>query len=338
MQNLFKSLTTIIMTALTFMGLIATPYDEPIDKINGGDPYIIEDESGCYYTFTTGGGIDIFQIEEFDSIDVTRQKTIFWAGEHGADGDIWAPEIHKFGDKWYIVATAKFRRDAADAGKMPKATGKNKEHDDAYRYSFVLESKTDDIFGDYEFKGYIAPDGMSNIDGTYLKKDGRLYFVYSAYMKNAHQAIYICEMENPYTVKKDSKGNDITQKLSEPVKSWEKKGWKVNEGAAVLYHGDDIFIVYSASGYSSGAYCMGMLTLTGDDVMKKGSWKKSPIPVSYNNIFKDIYSAGHCSFIYRENSDVYMVYHANKTENFFDSPRLTYIKKIDFVFGMPLLW
>lgn len=338
MQNFIKSFTVIVMAVLTFMGLAATPYDEPIDKINGGDPYIIEDESGCYYTFTTGGGVDIFELEKFDSIEVKRQKTIFWAGEHGTDGDIWAPEIHKFGDRWYIVATAKFKRDAVPAGKMPKATGKDKDHDDAYRYSFILESKTEDIFGDYEFKGIIAPDGLSNIDGTYLKKDGKLYFVCSAYLEGLHQALHISEMENPYTLKKDSEGKDIVEKISEPTKLWEKKGWKVNEGAAVLYHEDDIFIVYSASGYSTGKYCMGMLTLKGDDVMNKNSWKKSPTRVSYHNPWKDIYSAGHCSFIHKDNGDVYMVYHANKTKDFSASPRLTYIKKIEFAFNKPILW
>ncbi len=337
MQNLIQSLSAIIMAVLTFFGLISSPYDEPIDKINGGDPYIIEDESGCYYTFTTGGGIDIFQIETFDSINVTRQKTIFWAGESGTDGDIWAPEIHKFGDKWYIVACAKFKRDAVSAGKMPYAII-DKDHDDYYRYSFVLESKTEDIFGDYEFKGILAPGGLNNIDGTYLEKDGKLYYVCSAYMKVMHQCLYICEMENPYTIKKDKRGNDIITKISSPTYSWEKGGWKVNEAPAILYHGDDIFIVYSASGYSSGKYCMGMLSLEGEDVMKKSSWNKSSVRVSYHNPIKSIYSAGHCCFIHRDNSDIYMVYHANKTENFFQSPRLTYIKKVEFAFGKPILW
>ncbi len=337
MESIIKSLTTIIMAALTLLGLASTPYDEPIDKINGGDPYIYEDESGCYYTFTTGGGIDIFQIESYDKIEVSRMKTIFWAGESGTDGDIWAPEIHKFGDRWYIVATAKFKRDAVPAGKMPYIII-DKDNDDYYRYSFVLESKTEDIFGDYEFKGIIAPDGLSNLDGTYLEKDGKLYFVCAAYMKVAYQSLYICEMENPYTLKKDKRGNDIITKISSPTKFWEKRGWDVNEGPAVLYNGDDVFIVYSASGYSSGGYCMGMLTLKGDDVMKKSSWKKSPYPVSYHKPMQDIYSAGHCSFIHREGGDIYMVYHANKTENFSDSPRLTYIKKVEFAFGRPVLW
>lgn len=337
MQSIITSFTTIILALMSFLGLVTTPYDEPIDNINGGDPYIYEDESGCYYTFTTGGGIDIFEIESFDTINVKRQKTIFWAGESGTDGDIWAPEIHKFGGRWYIIATAKFKRDAVPEGKMPYEII-DKDHDDYYRYSFVLESKSDDIFGDYEFKGILAPDGLSNLDGTYLEKDGRLYFVCAAYMKAAYQSIYICEMENPYTLKTDSKGRHITQKLSSPTYAWERNGWKVNEGPAVLYKNDNIFIVYSASGYSTGKYCMGMLSFDGGDIMKKSNWSKSPVRVSYHNPIKEIYSAGHCSFIHRDNGDIYMVYHANKTESFADSPRLTYIKKVEFAFGKPVLW
>lgn len=219
---------------------------------------------------------------------------------------------------------------------MPGAK-EEKEHGDYYRYCFVLESKTEDIFGEYEFKGIIAPDGMNNIDGTYLQKDGKLYFVTSAYMDVGHQCLYIAEMENPYTLKTDENGNNNGVKISSPILLWEIIGWKVNEGPAVLYNEDDIYIVYSASGYSSGGYCMGMLTLCGDDVMNVCHWKKNMTPVSYHKPIKDTYSAGHCSFLYRENGDIYMVYHANSTFKFDESPRLTYIKKVDFAFGKPVL-
>jgi GH43 family beta-xylosidase len=203
----------------------------------------------------------------------------------------------------------------------------------------VLESKTEDIFGDYEFKGIIAPDGLNNIDGTYLKKDGKLYYVTSAYLAVGHQCLYICEMENPYTLKTNKKGKHKAVKLSSPVYSWERQGWKVNEGPAVLYHEDDIFIVYSASGFSSNKYCMGMLTLDGDDVMKRSSWKKSPVRISCHQPLKDIYSAGHCSFIHRDNGDIFMTYHANKTKEFDDSPRLTYIEPVGFnKYGNPLFY
>ena len=337
MQNFIKSLSVLFAAIFAVMGLTSTPYDKPIDEVNGGDPYIIEDESGCYYTFTTGGGIDIFEIESFDTIDVKRRKTIFWAGWDGTAGDIWAPEIHKFGDRWYIVATARFREDAVPRGVMPKGDP-DEDNGDYYRYTFVLESKTEDIFGDYEFKGIMAPDGMPNIDATYLKKDGKLYYVTSAYLDVAHQGIFICEMENPYTLKTDENGKNNAVMLSSPKYLWETRGWKVNEGAAVLYHEDDIFIVYSASGYSSNKYCMGMLTFKGGDVMNAKNWKKSATRVSYHQPMRKIYSAGHCSFIHRENGDIYMTYHANSTRKFSDSPRLTYQRKVEFVFGKPLLW
>lgn len=335
MNAIYRFFYLILTAVLTLFGVsTATVYDKPIDSQHGGDPVIVETDSGTYYTFTTGGGIDIRKIVSFNDTTVLEQKTVYWSGNDGIKGQIWAPEIHKIGDRWYIISCAVFDENTVPRGKMPKAE-KGKEHDDFYRYGFVLESKTEDIFGEYEFKGYLAPDGLNNIDGTYLQKDGKLYYVSSSYLDVGHQCIYITEMENPYTLKEGTK----SVQLSSPELYWEKKGWKVNEGPAVLYHEDDIFIVYSASGYSSGYYCMGMLTLKGDDVMKVKNWRKSLTRVHYNDPFNDIYNAGHCSFLYRENGDIYMVYHGTVTKKFEDSPRLTFIKRIEFnKFGTPIFY
>ena len=329
MTTLMKRLISTLAAVFTFLGLMTvSPYDKPIDTMNGGDPFITEADSGYYYTFTTGGGIDIRQIKDFDDTSVIRQKTVFWAGEHGTDGDIWAPEIHRIGDRWYIVSCARFKEDAVPKGSMPEG----KESDfitDYYRYSFVLESKTDDIFGEYEFKGILSPNGLNTIDGTYLRKDGKLYFVYSAYMYTGYQNLQICEMENPYTLKADENGDHDCTVLSKPQYLWEKKGWSVNEGPAVLYLDDEIYIIYSASGFSSDNYCLGMLKLKGDDVMNKKSWCKSPVKVYGHQPLKEIYSPGHCSFLYKSDGEIYMVYHANTTRKFAESPRLTYILKVD---------
>lgn len=336
MQNFIKSLTSIILSLFALLGLAKTPYSEPVDKYNGGDPFIVETEDGCYYTYTTGGGVDILKTETFDKIEVTDKKTVFWSGECGTAGDIWAPEIHKIGDRWYIIASALFDKNIVERGTMPEAK-EYTEHGDYYRYGFILESNTEDIFGDYTFKGIIAPDGLNNIDGTYLQKDGKLYYLCSAYVDVAHQCLYICEMENPYTLKTDADGRNNAVKLSQPEFLWEKKGWKVNEGPAVLYHDEEIYIIYSASGFSSGGYCMGMLTYTGGDITDKSSWCKNPSRVSYHKPAQNIYHAGHCSFLYRENGEIYMVYHATPTRDFNASPRLTYIKPVDFAFGRPLI-
>lgn len=333
-MNGFYRFLYLVMTAfLTLFGVSTeTVYDKPVDNVNGGDPVIVETETGTYYTFTTGGGVDIRKIVSFDDTTVIEQKTVYYAGSDGVKGDVWAPEIHKIGDRWYIVSCALFDKNSVPRGKMPLAQ-EGKEDSDFYRYGFVLESKTEDIFGEYEFKGYLAPDGLNNIDGTYLSKDGKLYYVCSAYVDVGHQCIYITEMENPYTLKEGA----VPVKLSSPDLYWEKKGWKVNEGPAVLYNEDDVFIVYSASGFSSDYYCMGMLTLKGDEVTSSKSWSKSLTRVHYDDPFKGIYNAGHCSFLYRENGDIYMVYHATQTKEFDNSPRLTYVKSVSFnKYGTPI--
>ena len=337
MTEFLRKIIAHLAVILTFLGIMTvTPYDKPVDPDNGGDPFITEADGEYYYTFTTGGGIDIRQIKSPESAEVIRKKTVIWAGEHGIDYDIWAPEIHKIGNRWYIVSCAKFKEDAVPKGSMPE--GKDSDFlTDYYRYSFVLESKTEDIFGEYEFKGILAPNGLNTIDGTYLRKDGKLYFIYSAYMYTGYQNLQICEMENPYTLKADENGKHNCTVLSKPELYWEKRGWSVNEAPAVLYKENEIYLLYSASGFSSDNYCLGMLTLKGDDVMNKKSWCKSLTPVLNHQPLKEIYSPGHCSFLYKENGEIYMVYHANKTYEFDDSPRLTYIKKIEFKFGKPVI-
>ena len=337
MRIILKNIFIFLFVILQLLG-ISPPCVEkavPIDPTDGGDPVIVEDNGSAYYIFTTGGGIDIRKITAFDDAATVEKKTVYWSGNDGIDGEIWAPEIHKIGNRWYIVACAKFREDAVPKGTMPERDS-DEPHSDYYRYGFVLESKTEDIFGEYEFKARIAPDGLNNIDGTYLQKDGKLYYVCSAYVDVAHQCIYIAEMENPYTLKADSDGKNNAVMISRPQRKWEKHGWWVNEGPAVLYKGDAVYIVYSGSGYSSGDYCMGMLTLKGADVMKKTSWKKSLMPVVKKNKNAGLYHTGHCSFLYRENGDIYMVYHATDDPDFFAKRRCTYIKKVEFYGNYPL--
>lgn len=307
--------------------------EKPVDSVNGGDPFMVEDDGKTYYTYTTGSGILIKRINTIDDVGVIDEKTVYQSGNNGIIRDIWAPEIHKIGDKWYIVSCALFDSESVPRGVMPQGD-ENQVHDDYYRYGFVLESKTDDIMGEYEFKGMLAPDGLNNIDGTYLQKDGKIYYVCSAYLGVGHQCIYISLMDNPYTINADSKG----EILSKPFYKWEKNGWLVNEGPAVLNINESTYIVYSASGFSSGEYCLGILSLCGSSVMKKSSWIKSPVSVFKKQPEKSLYHTGHCNFIYRENGDIYMIYHATDNADFFAVPRHTYIKKLKIFCDYPIFY
>lgn len=333
---MFTFLRTLFITVLSLIGFFNgefAEYDKPIDPSNGGDPFIVEDSGSFYYVYTTGNTVTINRIAGLDDATVIEQKVVYTQGSDGIVRDIWAPEIHRIGDRWYIVSCALFDSNVVPKGYRTQVEENDEANLDYYRYGFVLESKTEDIFGEYEFRARLAPDGFNNIDGTYLKADDKLYYVSSTY-DSGGQNLTICEMENPYTLKTDENGKNNAVFLSSPEYSWERKGWLVNEGPAVLYNGEDIHIVYSASGFSSGDYCMGMLTLTGSDVMNSNHWSKSPIPVHYHRPLADIYSAGHCSFVYREDGSVLMVYHANLTKEF--SARLTFVRPVRFICSVPV--
>lgn len=329
---------TLLITLLSLLGVFRIGMtDAPVDAENGGDPVIVESDGSFYYTYTTGGGVDICKIADYNDVAVLERKTVYRSGADGITGAIWAPELHKIGDNWYILSCAVFDANTAPRGTMPQADANtDMAHDDFYRYGFVLKSKTEDVFGEYEFMGMLAPDGLNNIDGTYLQKDGKLYYVCSAYMNVGNQHLYITEMSDPCTLATDENGKHNAVCISSPQFSWEKQGWSVNEGPAVLYHGEDVFIVYSASGFSSGGYCMGMLTLNGDDVLSADNWLKSPVPVFRNRPMQDVYNAGHCSFLYLSDGSVQIVYHATSDKEFGNAPRLTHVKPVQFICGVPV--
>ena len=77
MTQFMKSLIASIAAVLAFLGLFSpSEYDKPIDPSNGGDPFIVEADGEFYYTHTTGGGIDIKQIEGLDNATVKKAKTV----------------------------------------------------------------------------------------------------------------------------------------------------------------------------------------------------------------------------------------------------------------------
>lgn len=318
------------LCALTGLPFLGKETEMPVDFNEGGDPFMVEDGGYTYYMYTLNDRIDIIKIASPEDTAEIERKTVYRTGQDGVKDNIWAPEIFRIGEKWYIISCGVFVSETVPRGAMPYGNT-DEDHGDYYRYGFVLESKTDDIMGEYEFKGILAPDGLNNIDGTYFKHGEKLYYVCSAYLNIGHQCIYIAEMENPYTLKSGQKGAMI----SEPEYNWEKRGWWVNEGPAALYKGDSSYLVYSASGYSSGRYCMGILTLSGNDPMNPRCWIKSAIPFFSKNTTAGLYHTGHCSFLYRDDG-IYMVFHATDSEDFDKKRRCTYIRKLNFIGDCPV--
>ena len=281
---------------------------------SGADPWVTSRGGFYYYMNTTGRSLRIWKTRSLADLKTAESKTIWTPPATGPySRDIWAPELHYIRGKWYIYF-------AGDSGS-------NVSH----RIWALENSSQDPLQGDWVFKGKVA-DSTDKwaIDATILEDASRLYMIWSGWDGdvNGTQSLYIAELSDPWTVK----GGRV--KISSPEYAWEKVGdltgrrdpeenpglnqidpvhVEVNEGPEILRRGNDIFLVYSASGCWTDFYSMGMLTAkAGSDLLNPASWKKSPLPVFWQSAKANAYGTGHGSFFKSpDGAEDWMIYHAN---------------------------
>lgn len=273
-------------------GTFTNPF---VTSRTAADPWIVWRDGFYYFTFTTGGGVEIWKSPTLTGLDRGEKKTVWRAPASGPNSrDVWAPEIHFVGNRCYVVYAA---------------TDENRS--DANRRLFVLEAETNDPLGPYRDRGRIVlPDAdFYAIDGTYFEHEGRLYLVWSGRPGpgGGAQNIYLAPMANAWT----PSGPRVL--LSTPTYPWEKAGWWVNEGPEILRHDGRVFLAYSASGGTTPDYCLGLLTFSGGSVTDPAAWRKSPVPVfsQYTGPDGAIYTPGHNAFCKSPNgTEDWIVYHA----------------------------
>jgi hypothetical protein len=123
-------------------------------------------------------------------------------------------------------------------------------------------------------------------------------------------------------------------RLSVPTLAWEIRGFRVNEGPAVIVRNNRVFMTYSASATDAN-YCLGLLTASASaDPLNPASWTKSPNPVFVSNANTSQYGPGHNSFTVSEDgqSDI-LVYHDRSYRDISGDPlndpnRRTRIQKV----------
>lgn len=258
----------------------------------GADPWVIRWQNHYLYCYSKNEKIRVSRSDRLEEIG-DGAGTVVWKPEVGQSysHDLWAPELHYLDDKWYIYV-------AADDGQ------------NANHRMYVLESTTQNPQDPFILKGKIAtPDDHWAIDGTVLKmSDGQLYFIWSGWegVVNTCQHLYIAAMDNPWTV------NGKRVLISSPQYDWEKVGDPlVNEGPEVLVKDTAIHLIYSASGSWTDDYCLGRLTLIGDDPLEAENWIKHPQPVFQKTDL--VFGPGHASFVKSpDGEEDWIIYHAAK--------------------------
>ncbi|XTZ37686.1 glycoside hydrolase family 43 protein [Salmonella enterica] len=285
------------------------------------DPYILRHNDVYYF---------VASVPEYDRLEIRRAATL--EGLRSAEGVvvwrkpqtgpmselIWAPELHYIEDKWYLYFAATWTK-ALDELNM-------------FRHRmFVLEcDDADPLTGRWVEKGQVKTSfDTFALDATTFIHQGKHWYLWAQKAPDipGNSNLYLAEMENPWTLK----GNPIL--LSKPEFDWECRGFLVNEGPAVLFHGDKLFVSYSASATDEN-YCMGLLWIdTLADPENPENWHKSPQPVFKTSYENRQYGPGHNSFTQTAEGEDVLVYHArNYTEiegdPLYDPNRHTRLKTI----------
>lgn len=263
-----------------------------------GDPWVIRHGDVYYFTATLEpeGGLWVWKSPTLTGLDAGEKVKVWEAPESGPmSSQIWAPELHRLNDKWYLYFTAS---DGVDA---------NHRH-------YVLEAETDDPLGPYKPPVRVDPAFESYaIDGSVLEMpDGRLYFMYAA------DGLFIAPMSSPTRV--SGPGVKFAEGTEEWERGWMKHGeeWVHNggywiEAPQALIRDGRVFVIYSAGHTHTPHYYLGLLSLNGDDPLDPAAWEKHPEPVfaPYEGPDGNAYTTGHNSFTKSpDGTEDWIVYHA----------------------------
>lgn len=299
------------------------------------DPYIHKHTDGYYY-FTAS-------VPAYDQLEVRRAKTIdglpsaepvaVWhKPETGALSElIWAPEIHFNQGAWYIYFAATHTREIKDGCFQHRM--------------YCISTKADNPLEGIWTEPKQIDTGIDTfcLDATTFTHKGKLYYVWAQKQNDipGNSNLYIAPMDTPDAIA----GEPVL--LSIPELEWETRGFKVNEGPAVLIRNGRVLLTYSGSATDEN-YCMGLLYADEEaDLLDPSSWTKVQQPVFQSDFENHVFGPGHNSFTVAEDgkTDI-LVYHARtyteiEGDPLWDPNRHTYVKPVRWddqglpVFGKP---
>ncbi len=274
------------------------------------DPYIYRHTDGKYYFTASVPEYDRVVLRAADTLAGLRdapEKEIWHCHEAGPQSmHIWAPELHMVFGKWHLYYSAG-----------------DKAHPWHIR-PYVLECQGDDpMTGPWVEKGKMKAakeDKFSfrsfSLDGTVFQCNGEFYYVWAEKVGvgKGISNLYIARMKDGHSLA------TVQVLLSTPDYDWERYGFWVNEGPAVIKRNGKVYLTYSASDTGIN-YCMGMLTADEDaDLLDPLSWKKERWPVLKSDWDRGVYGPGHNSFTKDGEGNDILVFHARTETEIVGNP------------------
>jgi GH43 family beta-xylosidase len=225
----------------------------------GQDPWVVAHDGSFLLVQTAGGNrrIVVKRFKDFARMD-RNVETVIWTAR-GPERQLWAPELHQIGGRWYVYFAA--------------SDGRTANH---RMYALVA----DDPLGPYQALGPVV-DPLHDvwaIDLTVFAHEGGLYGMWSSWDgpdDGFPQNLYVAPMSDPWTISGERRC------LSRPQHGWEMSVAPVNEGPEVIRNPETggLFVLYAADASWTLAYKTGLLEWTGGDVADPTSWQKLPRPL-----------------------------------------------------------
>ncbi|KAK3400813.1 glycosyl hydrolase [Sordaria brevicollis] len=282
------------------------------------DPHITKHTDGFYYFTATVPAYDSIIIRRSPTIQglSSASETTIWRRKSSGIGSnqVWAPELHHIDGKWYIYVALGVANQWRIRAFVLEGVGPNPQT------------------AQWTEKGLVNTDWDTfSLDAHQFEVNGTRYLVWAQQepsRTDENSSLLIARLINPWTIQRPA------TVISRPLLSWERVGYKVNEGPATLQRNGRIFLTYSASATDSN-YCMGLLTANlNADLLNAASWSKSQTPVFVSNANTKQYGPGHNSFTVSEDglSDV-LVFHDREYPDITGDPlndpnRRTRVQKI----------
>ncbi len=264
------------------------------------DPYVVKDASGSYYFTASVPAYDSIVLRKSDTLEGLAQaeETEIWHKHESGpmSKHVWAPEMHFLFGKWYVYFAAGEKDDVWKIRPYVLECQGQDPMKDAWVELGKMQRADEDEFS---FEAF-------SLDATIFENKGSYYYIWAEKTGVGRQIsnLYIARMESANKLK------TVQVLLTTPDYDWERRGFWVNEGPAVLKRNGKIFVTYSASDTGVN-YCIGMMSVSEDaELLDPRAWKKERYPVLKTDAEKGIYGPGHNSFTVDGEGNDIMVFHA----------------------------
>jgi GH43 family beta-xylosidase len=268
-------------------GVAATPSELMI-----ADPFILLD-NGTYYAYGThsGQGIEVYTSDDLQTW--YKRGLALHKSNTTETQNFWAPEVYKFGDKFYMYFSAN-------------------EH--------LYVAQADSPLGPFKQIGTTSMLGdEKGIDSSvFTDEDGQSYCVFVRFTNG--NCIWMAKLGADHATL-DMSSLHLCAQASQ---TWEKVLGTVNEGPCIVKHNGHYYMMYSGNDYRSQDYGVGVATT--DNIT--GTWTKyADNPILQKG--EDLYGTAHNAYFYDKDGKMRIVFHAHYNSTTV-SPRRIYIGTLTF--------